>query len=414
MIDWRAGGTASAISARLRLLRMVPPACIVAAAIAGCLAPPVPVPVAQDWSGFGNLENVLNWTPAQQLRGYRNMDRIYPTRLIAASSHPYPLPSRPRDLSWVRYTINGQVFDLEAFMARGHVVGVLVIKGGEVVLERYAQGNTPETKWYSFSVAKSVVSMLIGAAVQDGYIGSLDTLVTAYLPVLAGSAYEGVTIRNALQMASGVAWNEDYADPNSDVASTGGSALNRLRYLSQRPRVGPPGTVFNYNTGETNLLGAVLRAAIGNNLSTYLAREIWRPFGMEHDANWLLLSEDGAEHGGCCISATLRDYGRIGVFALRGGRLRDGTEVLPAGWMEMSTTPSAGNKGYGYLWWLRGGDVFEALGIYGQAIHIDLAERLVIVTHSAWPRATDRDLSRHRAALFEAVTAAVRSSPGSQ
>jgi len=333
------------------------------------------------------------------------MDKIYPTRPIPASADPYPLPERPVDMSRLQYEIEGETFDVPGFLEHNHVTGLLVIKRGEVVVERYAQGNTPETKWYSFSVAKSVVSLLIGAALRDGYIQSLDAAVTDYLPILAGSAYEGVTIRHALQMASGVEWNEDYADPASDVASTGGSALDRLRYLRERSRVAEAGAIFNYNTGETNLLGAVLRSAIGNNLSTYLALKIWGPFGMEHNANWLLLAPGGAEHGGCCISATLRDYGRIGLFALREGMLRDGTSVLPDGWMAESTRPSRANEGYGYLWWLRGGGVYSGIGIYGQAISIDPVEELIIVTLSAWPQATGREFSRHRAAFFAAVRA---------
>jgi len=362
---------------------------------------------AEDWSGFGVLENILNWTPEQQLRGYRNMDKIHPTRPIPASNDPYPLPARPVALSGLGYEVQGEAFDVDGFFEHNQVVGLLVIKGGEVVVERYARGNTPATKWYSFSVAKSVVSMLIGAAVRDGYIQTLDAPVTDYLPILAGSAYEGVTIRDALQMASGVEWDEDYADPQSDVASTGGSALDRLRYLRNKPRAAAPGEVFNYNTGETNLLGAVLRAAIGNNLSSYLENKIWGPFGMEHDANWLLLAPGGAEHGGCCLSATLRDYGRIGLFAMRDGRLRDGTSVLPDGWMAESTTPSAANPRYGQLWWLGGNGVYSAIGIYGQAIQIDPTRDLIIVTQSAWPRATGREFSRHRAALFQAITVAI-------
>ena len=162
----------------------------------------------------------------------------------------------------------------------------------------------------------------------------------------------------------------------------------------------PPGSTFNYNTEETNLVGAVLRAAIGNNLATYLDDKIWRRFGMEHDANWLLLSESGAEHGGCCLSATLRDYGRLGLFALRNGRLADGSSVLPDGWMAASTAASAANDGYGLLWWLRPDHAFAAVGIYGQAIYINSPCGLVVVTHSAWPRATDCELATHREAFF--------------
>ena len=170
--------------------------------------------------------------------------------------------------------------------------------------------------------------MLVGAAVKDGFIPSIDVPVSNFIR-LRGSAYEQVTLRQAMTMSSGVAWNEDYADPQSDIARTGGSALDRLRFLLRKPTVAPPGSTFNYNTEETNLVGAVLRAAIGNNLATYLDDKILCLFGMEHDANWLLLSESGAEHGGCCLSATLRDYGRLGVFAMHDGLLTDGSSVLP-------------------------------------------------------------------------------------
>lgn len=361
--------------------------------------PPARV-AAENWSGFGDLENVLNWTPEQQLRGYRNMDRIYPTRPVHASSHPFPLPDQPADFSGLRYTVGTGTLDINAFVSHNHVVGLLAIRDGRVVLERYAQGNARDTRWYSFSVAKSVVSMLVGAAMKDGFIQSIDVPVSNFVPILRGSAYDAVTLRQAMTMSSGVAWNEDYADPKSDIAQTGGSALDRLRYLLRKPRVAPPGSTFNYNTEETNLVGAVLRAAIGNNLATYLDDKIWRRFGMEHDANWLLLSESGAEHGGCCLSATLRDYGRLGLFAMRNGRLADGSSVLPEGWMTASTTASATNDGYGLLWWLRPDRAFVAIGIYGQAIYINPPCRLVVVTHSAWPRATDRELSRHREAFF--------------
>jgi CubicO group peptidase (beta-lactamase class C family) len=381
---------------------------LIAGSLAGCRPDPV---TSEDWSGFGDLENVLNWTPDQQLRGYRNMDRIYPTRAIGASSQPLELPARPFDFSNLRYAVGTESFDVEGFVAHNHITGLVVVNDGSVLLERYAQGNTPLTRWYSFSVAKSVVSMLVGAAIKDGFISSIDVAVSDHLPLLKGSAYAAVTLRQAMTMSSGVAWNEDYTDPHSDIAQTGGSALDRLSFLLKKPRQTEPGATFNYNTEETNLVGAVLRSAIGNNLSTYLQEKIWQPFGMEHDANWLLLSAGGAEHGGCCISATLRDYARIGLFAMRNGVLRDGRAVLPDAWMAASTTPSPANAGYGYLWWLRPGGAYAAIGIYGQAIHIDPARRLVIVTHSAWPRPTDRDFSAHREAFVAAVGHSVSFAP---
>lgn len=352
---------------------------------------------------------VLTWTPEEKLAGFPNYDRIFPTRAIPASDDPYPLPENLRDVSHLRYEVEGETFGLEDFLEYNHVAGLMAIKDGEIVVELYRMGNDRDTKWVSYSVAKSVVSLLVGAALNDGFIGSVDQPVTDYLPLLAGSAYDRVTIRDALQMASGVEWNEDYADPESDVTRTAGlGSLELQQYLADKPRAAEPGKQFNYNTGETHLVGSVVRNAIGTNLSTYLAHKIWTPFGMESDANWMLIQEGGAEHGGCCISATLRDYGRIGLFALNDGVIRDGTRILPEGWMEASTTPSTGSDGYGYLWWLRGGGVYNAIGIFGQAIVVDPGENLVIATHSAWPQATGRIFSQHQAAFLGALTEALR------
>ncbi|CAN0498892.1 unnamed protein product, partial [Discosporangium mesarthrocarpum] len=228
-------------------------------------------------------------------------------------------------------------------------------------------------------MSKSVTSMLLGAAIRDGYIRSVDDQVTDYLPLLKNSAYEAASIRDVLQMASGVAWDEDYVDPRSDVLSYPAmDVVQMLEFLGNKPRVAEPGSVFNYNTGETDLVGALVRAAIGNNLADYLEYKIWQPFGMEADAWWATHGPAG-ERGGCCLNMTLRDYGRLGLFALNQGVLPDGTRVLPEDWMAASTQPSPAFSGYGYLWWLSGEQSYDARGIYGQGIHIDPAAKLVIV-----------------------------------
>jgi len=363
-----------------------------------------------DEAHFGHPDSVLFWGPDQKLAGFRNYDRIFPTRSIRPSTRPFPLPSKHQDLSGIRYELDGSTFDLAAFREHNRIAGLLVIKDGSVVHEEYRLGNGPDTKWVSYSVAKSVVSMLIGAAILDGYIRSVDDPVSDYVPVLRGGAYDGVSLRHVLHMASGVDWNEDYTDPGADVSVViPFTALQRLRYMSDLPRAAAPGERFNYSTGETELVGAVLRGAVGNNIATYLETKIWVPFGMEADANWMLVEPNGAEQGGCCLSATLRDYGRIGLFALRHGALPDGTRVLPERWMDESIAPSTTNAGYGYLWWLSEGDVYSARGIFGQSIIIDPEEQLVLVTHSVWPTPTGADLSAHRDALFRAVREALRS-----
>ncbi len=383
-------------------------------ALLGCAGPAVDTAsevaeaVNPDAANFGERGAILFWTPEQQVAGYRNIDEISETRWIRASDDPYPLAPAPRDLSSVTYEVEGETFTVEDYIRDRRIAGLLVVKDDEIVLERYGLGNDENSRWISFSIAKSVVSMLYGAAIVDGYIGSVDEPVTKYLPLLAGGGYDGVSIRNVLQMASGVQWNEDYADAESDVATLPGPLVEQARYMAALEREHPAGEVFNYNTGETNMAGAVLRAAIGNNLSTYLQHKIWGPFGMEADANWVIHEPGGGELGGCCISATLRDYARIGVFAMNGGVLRDGTRVLPEAWMADSTRPSAGYDGYGYLWWLNQGEGYAGRGIFGQMLWINLATNTVIVTHSAWPDATSREWSQHRSAVVAALADAVR------
>ncbi|HJN94414.1 MAG TPA: serine hydrolase domain-containing protein [Gammaproteobacteria bacterium] len=143
---------------------------------------------------------------------------------------------------------------------------------------------------------------------------------------------------------------------------------------------------------------------MGNNASTYLNKKIWKPFGMGEGANWLLDSEDGSELGGCCISATLRDYARIGLFAMNDGVLADGTEVLPEGWMQESTEPSKGFGAYGYLWWLHGDGQYGTPGVYGQRIFIDPASNLIIAAQSNTPNIPTPYAAQAHLCLYQAYT----------
>ena len=363
---------------------------------------------ADDDKHFGAPDNVLFWEPEQQVAGYRNSDRIFFTRTIRAGDAASPLPYALADLNDVEITLDDATMTVDEFFIRQSVAGLLVIKDGKILYERYGLGNTEDSRWVSFSVAKSVVAMLIGVAIQDGYIASVDEKVTQYLPRLKGSVYDQSSIANLLQMASGVQWNEDYEDPKSDVNTASWETIDLYEFLRDKPRQTEPGETFNYNTAETNLVGTLLRSAVGNNLSTYLSEKIWQPFGMESDASWNLTEPGGGEFGGCCINATLRDYGRIGLFALADGRLADGTEVLPPSWMQESTAPSKGDDGYGYFWWLYGQGTYAALGVFGQTIYIDRNEDLVIAIHSARPLADDEIDWAWDEALFEAIAGAIR------
>ncbi len=324
-------------------------------------------------------------------------------RLLRTGKNVLPLPQRPTDFSELRYQVEEIPYAVDEFMERNYVAGLLVLKDGEILLENYGLGNDEDSVWISYSMAKSVTSLLYGAAIADGYLSNLDARVTDYLPAMKGSAYDGATLRNLLQMASGVDWNETYSDPNSDVGNyPGGDVVEMMQFLGAKPRVAAPGERFNYSTGETDLAGVVLRSAIGNNLSTYLTTKIWENM-MESPAWWATHGYGGGERGGCCIYATLRDYGRLGLFVTDDGVLPDGTRVLPEGWIAESTAPSPASDGYGYFWWLLGDGNFRAVGIYGQGIYINPANDLVIVVLSAWPAASGGDYGVHRNALFAAI-----------
>ena len=358
---------------------------------------------AQDLANLPTSGGLLTRGGDAQIISFRNIQALAPTRKIEAGSYTLELPTSTADFTDFHYQVDGQQFSLDQFMIHNDIAGLLVLKDGKNLLERYGLGNDEDSLWVSFSMAKSVVSMLTGAAIKDGYIHSVDDKVTDYLPQMKGSAYDDVSIRNVLQMASGVQWNEDYTDPKSDVASSPSNLVDLFHFLGSKERVAAPGERFNYNTGETNLAGAILRAAIGNNLATYLTHKIWQPFGMESNATWQTHGLGNGELGGCCINATLRDFGRLGLFAMGGGVLADGTQVLPQNWMQESTTPSKGSAQYGYLWWLEGNGIYRASGIFGQGIYINPANNLVVVALSAWRTAQGAEYAAHRDGVFRAI-----------
>ncbi len=356
--------------------------------------------------------SLLVWSPQQQSEGYRSIETIYKVGTIKRGRKVHPLPAAPKQIDFT-FEYGGRTWSVDDYMKAYKVSGVLVIRDGKVLLERYAMGRRPEDRWTSFSVAKSVTSTLVGAAIQDGKIKGLSAPVTDYIPELKGSGYDGVTVRQLLMMSSGVKWNEDYADPNSDVAKsttmTVEPGVNPLvRYMSRLPRENAPGTKFNYNTGETDLVGIMVSNAVGKSLSAYASEKLWKPYGMERDAIWMV-DPAGRERGGCCISMTLRDYGRVGQFMLDGG-LAGGKPVLPAGWTTEATSPQIdnGSGGYGYFWWIRPNGAYEGVGIFGQSVSTFRDDRIIIVTNAAWPVATGRELSAARAAFINAARAAAK------
>jgi CubicO group peptidase (beta-lactamase class C family) len=353
--------------------------------------------------------NVLFWTIPQRDAAFRTMDRIpilAKANIIEAGDDVYPLPKG------TPLTIGT---DVDAYMKAQRTAGLVIVQDGKIRLEKYGLGFSGDGKWTSFSVAKSFTSTMVGAAIKDGYIKSIEDKVSAYIPDLKGSAYDDVTIRQLLTMTSGVKWNEDYADPKSDVAlfnqhkAEDGMDVT-VSYMRKLPREAPAGTKWVYKTGETNLIGVLVSSATKKKLSDYLSEKIWAPFGMEQDASWLL-GATGHEISGCCIQASTRDYARLGIFML-GGAAVNGASILPADWVAAATTKQAdigvAGKGYGFQWWTYDDGSYAAQGIFGQGIFIDPKRRLVIASNSNWPKATDpATVGQQREAFYKAVQAAV-------
>ncbi len=343
-----------------------------------------------------NLTNsVLSWTPKQQAWGYRHIEDAFPVKVVARGTTVRELPKAAQEIS-PTWTWQGKAQTIATYMKAMNTSGLLVLHDGKIVLERYGLGRTPQERWTSFSVAKSVTSILVGAAIADGKITSLNDKVSTYLTELKGSAYDDVSVRQLITMTSGVKWNEDYQDPNSDVARVGlqidEPGVNPvISYMRKLPRAHPPGTKFVYNTGETDLTGLLVSTAVGKPLSTYLSEKIWQPFGMEQDAVWMT-DQGGHERGGCCLSMTLRDYARLGQFLLEDG-VAQGKPMVPERWVELATSYQndfGKERGYGFFMWIIPGG-YAAEGIFGQQIYVFPQDKLVIAVNSAWASA-DKDL----------------------
>ncbi len=330
--------------------------------------------------------------PDEQVELSRHIDRLFPTRTVKAASSPHQFGQRDASLENFSLTHEGVTYDIYDFMALNRVSGLMAVHDNDVVFEQYALGNTASTPWMSMSIAKSISSTLIGAALKDGHIESLDDAVSTYVPELVGSVYDDVSVEQILLMASGVAWDETYADPNSERRHMLELQLSQepgalLEFMGGLERAGAPGEVWNYSTGETQLLSAIINGAVGTSASEYLSEKIWADYGMETDAKWWLDSEDGQEIGGSGLLITLADYARFGQFVLDE---YNAPNVLPEGWVAESARPhEIGGEEieYGYSWWPEGEGAFSAVGIFGQWIFIDPDNDMVISMTSAQPKA---------------------------
>ena len=341
---------------------------------------------------IGNVREVYDGRllPDRQVNTFRNIERLFPTRRVKRGEDVSSLPRGADGLEDFRFQSKGRTYDLYDFLSLNRVAGLVIVKDGRIVFEEYMFGNNDETRWMSMSVVKSITATLIGMAIQDGFIQSLDDPVTDYVRDLKGSAYDGVTVKHLLQMSSGVDWNETYTDASSDrramleaqIAQEPGGILEVMAGLD---RAAPPGSRWNYSTGETQVAGALVAAATGKPVAEYLSEKLWSPLGMEADAHWWLESPEGLEIGGSGLSATLRDYARFGLFLLEEGRI-DGRETLPEGWIEAASRPQRIDGKlveYGYMLWPLEGGAYAAIGIFGQFVVVFPEQNMVLAMWGA-------------------------------
>ncbi|MFK4529221.1 CubicO group peptidase (beta-lactamase class C family) [Bradyrhizobium japonicum] len=358
------------------------------------------------------------WTPDQQIVALRERHKIDPVRVVGCGPSVHPLPLAIHQIS-PHWTWKGQAMDVDRYMDAQRASGVIVLKDGVVIFERYGLGRTAQDRWDSASMAKGFTAILVGAAIQDGYINSLDALVADYIPELKGSAYDGVTVRDLTSMTSGVKWNEDYNDPNADVSKflslpVVDGVNPMIAYMRRLPRANRPGTKFHYNSGDVALAGIIVTRATGKPLSQYLSDKLWRPYGMEKEATWMT-DAAGQELASGGFGATLRDYARIGQFMLDGGRAGN-VQVLPPGWLAEATSAlvtcdeTPGFPGYGY-YWRSSKNAFAATGYAGQRVIVHPKDKVVIAINSALPNPQIAENVEQLTAFAEALHAAAVAQP---
>ena len=324
-------------------------------------------------------------------------DEIFEARRVQRAATPSVLGRSSSELS-VRYDYQGESRGLDGYLARNPTTGLLIARDDTILVERYQYARNDRHRFTSFSMAKTVTSMLIGIAIAEGRIRSVDDPASAYVPALAGTEYGRTPIRHLLQMSSGVRFLEEYSG-RDDVTKLAIDTFwlrgpGGVAAVSQfNERIAPSGTRYSYASAETQVLGLVLAHAVGRSVSAYLQEKVWQPIGAEADASWLV-DRAGQESTFCCLNVVLRDWGRLGLLLAHEGNWR-GRQIIPAAWIREATSvrpeqpylaPRTATRffGYGYQTWIFPDEprMFALLGIRGQTIYVDPSRRLVMV-HTA-------------------------------
>jgi CubicO group peptidase (beta-lactamase class C family) len=335
---------------------------------------------------------------------HSQLDQVFESRLVGRAPSPSPLVRAPAEPA-VRYTFQGETLTLDDYLARHPATGFLIARRDTILVERYQYGRHDRHRFTSWSMAKTVTSMLVGIAIAEGHIRSVDDPAAACVPALAGTEYGRTSIRHLLQMSSGVRFVEEYSG-RDDVSRLSADTFRQIgpggvdAVTPFDVRATAAGTKFSYASVETQVLGLVLRSAVGRPVADYLSEKIWRPMGAEADATWLV-DRTGQESTYCCLNAVLRDYARLGLLLAHDGNWR-GRQIVPAAWIQEATTVATEQAhlrpgtatpffGYGYQTWIFPGErrMFAFLGVRGQAIYVDPVSRLVMVHTAVRRQAVD-------------------------
>ncbi len=420
--------------------------CLLAAALGGCASPPSPGPRdvgspaptvasaprfdaggpdAEDFGAsngypFGARGTFL--TPPFLVGSHSHMDQVFAGRFVRRAATPSRL-ARAAAEPPIQYDYEGQRFTVEDYLARHPVTGFLIARGDTILLERYQYARNDRHRLASWSMAKTVTAMLIGIAIAEGRIRSVDDRADAYVPALIGTEYGATSLRHLLQMSSGVRFLEEYSGRDDVMqlardtfARVGVGGVDAVKRFNER--VAPSGTRFYYASIETEVLGLVLTNAVGRPVAEYLEQKIWQPMGAEADATWLV-DRSGQESTYCCLNAVLRDYARLGLLLAHDGNWR-GLQIIPAAWIADATTkhpnrdylwPTVATPffGYGYQTWIFPGEErrFALLGVRGQRIFVDPASRLVMVHTAVRKRESGDPGNRETVVLWESVLRAL-------
>ncbi|NIJ16227.1 serine hydrolase [Sphingobium vermicomposti] len=375
--------------------------------------PPSTVPVAVQIARWRMLDGDINALT------FRSMDRLFTTRTVAHAGAPWRLPRADAALDFT-YGFGGKNYTAQDFLDRTYTNALLVMKDGKIVSEIYRNNSDENSRFIAWSMTKSITSLLVGCALTEGRIKSIDDNIATYLPELKGGGYDGVTIRQILQMRSGVDYEERY-----DFANPGVAARNHIAALVKNvarfadvartaKRLHKPGSVFQYKTLDTAVLGWLIERVSGTSVAAYTAQKLWEPMGAEQDGFYIMDGQPGVgrEFSGAGFNATLRDFARIGQMMLDNGRA-NGRQVIPADWVRTSTAPSTPADanapgmptGYAMQWWvLDDKGAYSALGLQGQYIYVDPRSRTVVVKISYFPPGDEKPTAE-TAAFLQAVSA---------